>query len=378
VSGIRGGNFIDLGAVLKWSDCFKKISTEVYGPDDGKCGGYLYGSWLLRVFNFLGLNAEQTYFWGMVGGLFLAISLGLLANLFLARERKNVLLVGIVFSSPGIWLLVERGNIDELIFILILLACLLFIRGFEVPAILLIVVSALFKFYTAPLLILLAIIGSSRKTRIISLIFFVSVIPIVAFDYFRIEAQFPNTWFVSFGTPAIGFWVNLFGEKFGIERMHLDAAIGHISGLTILALSTVFVRKFAKSQENTYSDATLSKNYSFLVDNILVIFGSVFVVCYVLGMNYDYRLIFAAVSGIALILRNPESPINLILKVSLIISLWFSSFSFGVKNDPSIETVTLFVLIQFVGDIALGIFASYLCLEITRILIQRVRANADV
>ena len=95
-------------------------------------------------------------------------------------------------------------------------------------------------------------------------------------------------------------------------------------------------------------------------------------------MNYDYRLIFAAVSGVALILRNLESSFSLFIKVSLIISLWFSSFSFGIQNDPSIETVTLFVLIQFVGDIALGIFTAYLCLEIIGILIQRVRASAHV
>ena len=68
VSGLRGGNFIDLGAVLRWSECFQEVGTSVYGLADAECGGHVYGSALLRTLNLLAMNALQTQFWGILGG----------------------------------------------------------------------------------------------------------------------------------------------------------------------------------------------------------------------------------------------------------------------------------------------------------------------
>ena len=68
VSGIRGGNFIDLGKVLRWSNCFQKAGTSIYGVADAECGGYVYGSALLRTLNLIGMNALQAQFWRTLGG----------------------------------------------------------------------------------------------------------------------------------------------------------------------------------------------------------------------------------------------------------------------------------------------------------------------
>ena len=369
VSGIRGGNFIDLGAVLRWSDCFKTEGTLVYLPEDGKCGGYLYGSTLLRVFNFLGIRENQTQFWGLFGGLILAICLGFLAKMLISTERISTLFVVMVFSSPGIWLLVERGNIDELIFVLILLSTFLFIRGFEIPAILIIAITALFKFYTAPLLFLLVVVVKRNRLRMLALTSFLLVVPLVAVDYLRIKASFPSTWFVSFGSPAIGFWVNLFGEKFGQDWIHLSAISGHILGLALFIFSIFALNKFVYMEKQLEFPPNKS-NDSSKVDAILIMFGSVFVVCYVLGMNYDYRLIFAAISGVALIVRSSTKPYVILIKWSLFLGLWLSSFTFGLQNTPNIETITAFVLFQFVGDIALGIFTAFLSLQLIKLVSQ--------
>ena len=377
VSGIRGGNFIDLGAVLRWSDCFKTKGSLVYLPEDGKCGGYLYGSALLRVFSFLGVREDQTQFWGLFGGLVLAICLGLLAKIFISTERISTLFVVLVLSSPGIWLLVERGNIDELISVLILLSTFLFIRGYEIPAILIIAISALFKFYTAPILILLVIVVKRNRLRLLSLASFLLVVPLVAADYFRIKALFPSTWFVSLGSPAIGFWVNLFGEKFGQDWIHLSEISGHILGLALLIFSIFAVNKFVYTEKKLEFPPSKS-NESGKVDAILLVFGSVFVICYVLGMNYDYRLIFAAISGVALIVRSSARPYVVLIKGSLLLGLWLSSFTFGLQNTPNIETITSFVLIQFVGDIALGIFTAFLTLQLIKLVFQIFTTRTSV
>lgn len=373
VSGIRGGNFIDLGAVLRWTDCFRTAGTSVYGPEDGKCGGYLYGSTLLRLFNLLGISAAQTKFWGLFGGAVICISLGALAIFFTNKKGLNPILVGLVLSSPGLWLLVERGNIDELIFLLVLASSMLIAKGFEIPAILLIAITALFKFYTVPLLLVLAVIGKSKRTRVMALIVFLIVIPFIAIDYLNIQAVFPNTWFVSFGAPGIGFWINLFGEQFGLGLLHIGALAGHGLGLVILGLSAVIIRRFSNKRVKNFMNSNIEETNRSWADLLFLIFGSVFITCYLLGMNYDYRLIFAAVSGIALISKNSDKDLAGIIKVSLLLGLWLSSFSFGILNDPSVETVIPFILIQFIGDIALGIFFTFLSLELIETLKEKLK-----
>jgi hypothetical protein len=272
---------------------------------------------------------------------------------------------------------VERGNIDGLIFMLVLFATFLLIRGFEIPAIVIIAVTALFKFYTAPLLLLLVIVAKTNRSRVLALACFFLTVPLIVVDYFRIEASFPSTWFVSFGSPAIGFWVNLFGEKFGQDWIHLSAISGHILGLAILIFGIFAVNKFVHMEKQFEFPHKKSSDGS-QVDAILLIFGSVFVVCYVLGMNYDYRLIFAAISGVALIVRNSARPYVVLIKGSLFLGLWLSSFTFGIQNDPTIETITSFVLIQFVGDIALGIFTAFLSLQLIKIVFQSITARARI
>lgn len=364
VSGIRGGNFIDLGAVLRWSDCFQTIGNSVYGPEDGKCGGYLYGSTLLRVFNFLGISAAQTKFWGLLVGAVICISLGALAIFFANTKGLNLFLVGLILSSPGLWLLVERGNIDELIFLLVLASSVLIVKGLEIPAILLIAISALFKFYTIPLLFVLAVICKTKKTKIFALITFLLTVPLIAVDYLNIQTAFPNTWFVSFGAPSVGFWINLFGEQFGLEWPYIGTLAGHGLGLIILSISVFIIHRFSHNKMKNYTNQNIEIVKKSGPDSFLLLFGSVFLICYLIGMSYDYRLIFAAVSGMFLISRNLDRPFAGIIKGSLLLGLWLSSFSFGITNDKSGETIVSFILIQFVGDIALGVFVAFLSLEI--------------
>jgi hypothetical protein len=108
-------------------------------------------------------------------------------------------------------------------------------------------------------------------------------------------------------------------------------------------------------------------------ESLFLVFGPVFVICYLLGMNYDYRLIFAAISGLAFISRNLEKNISFIIKVSLLLGLWLSSFSFGIQNDTSQVTVIPFIFIQFIGDIALGIFFVFLGLKLFQALKEKIQ-----
>jgi len=364
VSGIRGGNFTDLGLVLRWSDCFNKVGSSVYGVNDGKCGGYMYGSALLRAFNLLGINAAQTKFWGIVGGVILCISLGFLAAFLVSQKVANPIVVGLALSSPPLWLLLERGNIDELIFLLVLISSFLLFRGFDLGAIAIIAITALFKFYTLPLLLILAITSKSKKSRVIAIVAFLVVVPLIAIDLFKLQSDFPSTWFVSFGVPSIGLWINLIGENLGLSWLHIEAPAGHALGLVIYVASIAILRIFTNSTSENLVVLDYQKTEKKEIDTLFLILGSVFIICYLLGMNLDYRLIFVAISGLALVGKTQQASLRKKLQYLLIAALWLSCFSFGLQN----LSYFLYMLIQFIGDIVLGIFTAFLSLRLITII----------
>ena len=372
IAGIRGGNsFGDLGAVLQWSDCFKKVGSSVYGLSEGVCGNYNYGSALLRVFNLLEIAASQTMFWGIVGGVVFCIGLGFLAAFLVSQKAASPIVVGLVLSSPPIWLLLERANIDELIFFLLVIASFLLIRGFDFGAIAIISITALFKFYTLPLLLILAITSKSKKSRVIALGAFILVVPLIAIDFFKIQVDFPSGWFVSFGVPAIGFWINEIGEQFGLSWLHIGALTGHVLGLVVFVTGTAILRMFTKRTSGNLAGSNYQESVKKEIEHLFVILGSVSVICYLLGMNYDYRLIFVAVSGLTLVAQTQHIRLGNRLQYLLTLGLWLTCFSFGLQTF----SFFLVMLIQFIGDIVLGIFVAFLSLRLIDIIIGRFRQN---
>ena len=368
ISGIKGGNdFGDLGSVLQWSDCFKDIGSSVYDLNDGLCGRFNYGSALLQVFNLLGVNASQTNFWGLVSGVIFCISLGFLALMLVSIKAANPIVVGLVLSSPPIWLLLERGNIDVLIFLLLVVSSFLISKGFDRVAIAIIAITALFKFYTLPLLLILAVTSKSKKSRVASLIVFLMVVPLIAIDYFKIQSDFPSGWFVSFGAPVIGFWINEIGAQFGLSWLHIGGLAGHALGLIVFVITTAILRIFSNSASGNLPASNYQELEKKEIEPLFVILGSVFVICYLLGMNYDYRLIFVAVSGLTLIAKTQQTSLEVKLQYLLVLGLWLTTFSFGLQNF----SFFLFMLIQFVGDISLGIFAAFLSLRLISVIVKR-------
>jgi hypothetical protein len=354
VSGIRGGNFIDLNAVLKWADCLDTYGASVYKPADGDCGGYLYGSALLRILNFLGISAAETQFWGMAIGAVFCVCLGMLAAFFVSSGHLNKITVGLVLSSPPLWLLVERGNIDLLIFLLVISAAMLFARGYEVFAILLIAISALFKFYTLPLLLVLAITSNSMKSRRTSFITFLIASPLVVIDYLSIQESFPSTWFISFGLPSIGFWINVVSTELGLGWPSLNFPTRYLFGLSFFAASIAVARIYlSKVKDQTNGKNSNDRSHSF-IELVFLMIGTTFTTCYLLGMNYDYRLVFAAVSGLALLSRSHGVFLRGETQYLLLASLWLSSYSFGLQNF----SFGYFMLIQILGDATLGLFSA--------------------
>lgn len=378
ISGMRGfSNYIDLNAVLVWAACFKKIGNDVYLGDDSTCSGYLYGSTLLRLVNFLRISESYTNHIGIILIILLSITFGF----FLVRKENSILIRFALIAtlySPGIWLLLERGNIDSVIFLLVFGSCLAYIKNRRLIFILGISVSAIFKFYTLPLLFLSAFIVKNIKYKIVSIISFIVCTTIIILDIARIDSDFPKTWYASFGNPVLGKWLNLFIERFNFSFNSIGMIATNFLGFLLFLLVTRLLWKFKKITIKFQSKNNSSRYFS-LEEIFMVCFGTVFLSCYFAGMNYDYRLVF--LSGFLaayLVYDYPFVLVNLPLIIFIVIAQWFSWFSFGYRIKIGQQPPDWFYIMQFVGDMSLLLLSSIIAIQIIHIFFKDVASQSSM
>ena len=120
ISGVRGGSdYIDLQSILNSAKCFEQIGLEVYKLDVAPvgCGGFIYSIELLRFLNISKTSTLGSY---LLGSIFMWATIFVLLMLFIAlrsQNKKEICIATLAFISPGIWLLLERGNFDEIVFL---------------------------------------------------------------------------------------------------------------------------------------------------------------------------------------------------------------------------------------------------------------------
>jgi hypothetical protein len=352
ITGIKGyENFIDLGFVLDMASCLNDPNQDVTKHFDGKaCSGYIYGSALLKTIKFFGIaNLSQELI-----GVLLGISLiGLL--LFATYSSKLAIYAQLlIVCSPGIWLLLERGNIDIVMVLLTALSVFSFSRNFFYLGLIVIIYATIIKFYTAPLFLLVLFFANSKLKKIT---LFLTFIPTLFFVYNEISklGNFPSTWYVSFGIQSIGLWVQLAIQRLMQPDFAMNTSILMGVGICFQAVVTlgVFRAKFFRSTIDRIRYINRSSENNLQV-NAYKFYLLIFVGCYFAGMNYDYRLIFLALGAMPILpeLHGKERKLFLILTL---LSLWFSCFFFGIKGIA-------FVSIQAIGDIATSVLVAILVL----------------
>jgi hypothetical protein len=350
ITGIKGyKNFIDLGFVLDMAKCLNDPNQDITKHFDGKsCSGYIYGSTLLKTINIFGI----TNFSQELVGVLLGISLiGLLLFATYSSELSGYAKILIV-CSPGIWLLLERGNIDIVMVLLTALSVFAFSRNFFYLGLVIVIYATLIKFYTAPLF-LLALLFANSKLKKFTLI--LTVIPTLLIVYSEVSklGNFPSTWYVSFGVQSVGLWIQLATQRLFQPNFTMSTSVLMLIGLssqvavTLVAYKAKFFQPIVKeiTKINQIKENDLQTNfYKF--------YSLIFVGCYFAGMNYDYRLIFLALGAIPILskLQGKERKAFFVLTL---VSLWFSCFFFGIEG-------ILFVSIQAIGDGALSILVAIL------------------
>lgn len=320
-------DFGDAGIILNAADCFKDIGLNVYKVQSGNCS-YNYGESLIRTLHILGLGEDST---NTVGFVFIALfifayveSLRVLQPL--PSLRIQVLAI-IFFLSPPVMLLLERGNFDSLIYLLLVVSIILRIKKRNISSILVLLTSILFKFYTFPVLVFY-LLSNYRSGYIRKRHFLVLLLPIslVLQDLHRISQGFsiPNPMWFAFGSSKFP-WAT--ARILGIDLPRsLQLLTGACISLVIFMAISKFGGSFFKLKELKIACLGAGENSKLMSQCMALIF----IVSYFTGMSYIYRLVFAIPVFIYLLICQPKPDSFMIISISaaIFLSPWFGGIEF--------------------------------------------------
>jgi hypothetical protein len=374
----ESSDFSDLMAIKSFVACYREVGNSIYLYDENfSCHmGYFYGSTLIKLFAIMKLDSIPLVYIGSGLTILFCLSLGVFTSKIATKRGQFIFVVISSLFSPGIWLLLERTNLDILIFLMVFTGSQLFSRGNEIFGTLVIALSALFKFYTLPVLLFLLVITNKKLTKIVGFLLVSLVFSKVFFDLTSItNPGFPSTWYISFGIKSFGLYLNLFLEHFNQNRLTLNSfGIGFL-GYFLLIVALILLSKFNKGiierVINVLKVPPDCPNLNFM-KNIFWIFGSSFISCYLVGMSYDYRLSFLAVAGISFIELARYQEIRIKgLTLLLIFALWGSG-----SFLPSTSLV-LSGLIQLIGDVAIFILSIFFILVLLNEIKSKISQKSN-
>ena len=325
----------------------------MYSQIDSTCPGFNYGTTLLILLSIFPI-AWETY-------IVAAITVGLIAvfalGYFLASAYRLTFwqkaLVSLAFFSPGTYLLFERGNLDLVIFLLIVLAAALLGKGGFLSGFFVIIFATLLKFYTLPLVLLVALLSKNSRERFITTVFTLLTFTWVLIDFNR-GPGLPEYGTVQFGYPVLGHYF----EWLNISVQPLPTLIGFLAPWLVWVLLVLLERRAGKGFQTTLTQSisNLQNDYAFLLTAVA------FCAMFFVGLSFDYRLIFLALAGVGLILKSSFSrKIKVALWGSLFIALWGSG-AIGGKFMFIPESIKPVLVggFQLAGDLAVFLWVGML------------------
>jgi hypothetical protein len=337
LSRIKGQfNFQDFVTIFTAADCFKTIGLQIYVPDPTTqlfCY-YPYGRTFIYIIDLFRIPAF------LAPGIIIIVGF-LILNLTLkfldTSTRVEKVIAFLFFTSPPFWLAFERGNVDLLICLLVLVAAYMATTNRIIGSVATLTLATLIKFYTFPLLLIVLWKNRKALSQFLSILLILTTAYIIFFDIQAQNLQQPGSF--AFGTPIVTFWINAFSSNFNLPIEEVSIRLGHFIGLALLGVITAaFLLKDAVIM-NLFRPKSAS-----LIENCFFYLGTVYVSCFVLGMSYDYRLIFSALAGLFFMQATKTLGSYRWLLISIwALSVWLSVFSFGLSPK-------MHLLVQWIGN----------------------------
>jgi hypothetical protein len=297
-AGIKGlPHYIDLQFLYDYNQCLQELaSNHVPSCDHFQ---FIYGwasIYLVEALIFLHLDSF------LVATSLVFLLILVLSYLASAARRRSVLsyiYIIVLILSPGNLLLFERGNIDSIIFLLILLSAIC-MKKFTFISVFAALFSFVLKFYTLPIVALCLHFVRNAWARITITTFSIGICTFTIYDYWSIFKQVPYNWFLSSGSIIPFVYLDRLGVGFHVQNLAIPIKwlLGIFSSFLLFKASVILctkLRTLIKEAPNLASQIEGSnQNQTYLFFSIIA------VTTYFTGLNYDYRLIFLISSAIFL------------------------------------------------------------------------------
>ena len=348
--------FWDLyNATILWR-CYEAVGLDLFlassSPVD-LCRNFNYGYFSILSMGLTTTLVADINFWGFLQIIFFVI---LITRVYLQDNllHQNTFYL-IALFSPGVFLLYASGNMDMQIVCLLLVASQLILFRIEKSALTLICVTVLFKFYTAPVLLVAVFLVKRKTSQVYGALLILLTSSLIWYQFVRTPlVSFPDGAQNKFGS---GIFDN-YARKAGVQMSKLQ---GELLGLLLLLVALMIItycyKKF--SPVDHVSLAKLTKKEEQFSLNFLIM-GGASITCYLAALNVDYRLTFIALAGIAL-LMSPYREVKYISSVfpyCWLLSLWISFPFAGLKEYIGIDIQPLGDLFM-IGTIAYFIFQGF-------------------
>ncbi len=234
--------FFDYYYVTEYANHFWSEPTLLYSfPNSYLEVPFIYGYLTLPIFQITGLVLIPAI-------VFAIVCLGIITWAMLVevadyKTDKSIVLI-LLSISPPIALLFERGNIDLLIAIILILVGIAFHRLKFTFGMVLLAVATLMKFYLLPVFVLLGLFKWGRN--ILGASFVILISGLTLWNYSRIDiSYFPNNWESSFGPEALSSILRMAGVPFssasaiGITLIVI-ACVAIVTNSKLVDLTTTF------------------------------------------------------------------------------------------------------------------------------------------
>lgn len=279
-----GAPWADLVNVVEASRCHEQVSLHSLSLESCDPWGrpYIYPLTAALLLSLLPENVATFFIWlVLMTGLTISL-VALSAELGMKPSKRNLLFVLLTLSSPAVLLGAERGNLDLLVFPLLILAAVLLGRGYNLASNSVIAFAAALKLF--PLAAFSGSLISLFRNRSRNWLEMLPIVMLIPFVWVSIPALngIEPTHGNSFGASVIELWVSdQPGQSATTEQVAAAIAYVTIPCCSILLFRT---KIFALEAHNL----TESKiRFSFFW-----IFAPTFMLAYFAGHSYDYRLIF--------------------------------------------------------------------------------------
>lgn len=303
-NSLVGIQFVDTKYLLDHSLCISDGVSALYSVGS-ECSSvpYIYGLFPVAAIHTFHISSMSVTFLAYLQGLVAVLGF----SYFASTLRKKYFIVFILaLLSPPISLLFERGNLDLILISGLLLLGYLFKSGKRYSSLVLTTILALLKFY--PVCLFAYLLFGPRKTKVTRIeasLYGIAFIAVLWNFSLINRSSLPTSWEQSYGVGVL-------------EAFSKMSGLNVPSSVILIALVAALMLSFAAgSRTSRYKIPLRSEFY---------IFGLIFILTYLAGFNYDYRLFAIIIPSLCLLERSeiPKS-IRLSILIALMTSLYLSN-----------------------------------------------------